>query len=182
MLAEIAPEARTLELSDFQRRVLVTPEEFDIFLGGGRGGGKSFTLALLAMRHAELYGEEARILYLRQSFPGVADFVVLTRELFGKVYGTGARFNQSSHCWTLPTGSYFEINQLETAGDYQKFQGRSFSLLLIDECGQWADPALLDLLRSNLRGPEGVPVRVVIAANPGGPGHHWIAERYIFNG
>jgi hypothetical protein len=120
--------------------VLVTPEEFDIFLGGGRGGGKSFTLALLAMRHAELYREKARILYLRQSFPGVQDFVTMTREVFGPVYGSAATYNASSHVWNLPTGSYFEINQLETPGDYQKFQGRSFSLLLIDECGQLGRP------------------------------------------
>ena len=35
-------------------------------------------------------------------------------------------------------------------------------------------------MRSNLRGPKEMPVRVVIAANPGGPGHHWLAKRYVF--
>ena len=42
---------------------------------------------------------------------------------------------------------------LADPADYQRYPGRSFSLLLIDEAGQWADPTLLDLLRSNLRGP-----------------------------
>src|SRR5690606_37285666 len=32
----------------------------------------------------------------------------------------------------------------------------------------------------NLRGPADVPIRMVIAANPGGPGHHWLAHRYVF--
>jgi len=179
-LMAVIPEAASLEFSAFQQRVLTTPEDCDLFLGGGRGGGKSYTLALLAMRHAELYGDRARILYLRQSFPGVSDFVSVTRGLFGQVYGSRATYNSSSHVWTLPTGSYFEINQLESPADYTKFQGRSFSLLLIDEAGQWPDPALLDMLRSNLRGAEGIPVRVVIAANPGGVGHQWIAQRYVF--
>ena len=35
-------------LSAFQSRALRIPEKFDLFLGGGRGGAKSFTLALLA--------------------------------------------------------------------------------------------------------------------------------------
>ncbi len=41
---------------------------------------------------------------------------------------------------------------------------------------------LLDMLRSNLRGSDGVPVRVVIAANPGGVGHQWLARRYALRG
>jgi hypothetical protein len=91
-----------------------------------------------------------------------------------------ARYNASSHLWTLPSGTFFEINQLENVGDYNKFQGRDFTLLLIDEAGQWPEPQLLDLMRSNLRGPEGVPVRVVLAGNPGGVGHQWLAQRYVF--
>ena len=50
----------------------------------------------------------------------------------------------------------------------------------MDEAGQYAQPDLLDLLRSNMRGPKDVPIRMVVAANPGGPGHHWIAKRYVF--
>lgn len=73
-----------------------------------------------------------------------------------------------------------ELGQLETHADYSKYQGRSFTLLLIDEAGQYPDPALLDILRSNLRGPKGMPIRACIAANPGGVGHHWLAKRYVF--
>jgi hypothetical protein len=82
----------------------------------------------------------------------------------------------------LPGGAYLELGQLESVGDYAKYQGRSFSLLLIDEAGQYADPQLLDMLRSNLRAPRGVPIRVAIAANPGGVGHAWLSQRYVFAG
>lgn len=167
-------------LSDFQRRVLAVPEEFDLFLGGGRGGGKSFTLALLALRHAEQYGERARVLYVRLTYRGVADFEAITRELFGRAYGPAARFNSAEHVWRLPTGAYVELGQLDGPADYGKYQGRSFTLLLVDEAGHYAAPDLLDRLRSNLRGPRGLPVRVAMAANPGDPGHHWLASRYVF--
>lgn len=73
--------------------MLAVPEEVDLFLGGGRGGGKSYALALLAMRHIEQYGKQARVLYLRRTYRGLADFELVTRELFGDVYGTGARYN-----------------------------------------------------------------------------------------
>lgn len=73
-----------------------------------------------------------------------------------------------------------ELGQLETPADYSKYQGRTFTLLIVDEAGQYPDPALLDILRSNLRGPKDVPIRMIIAANPGGVGHHWLAKRYVF--
>jgi len=104
----------------------------------------------------------------------------VTRELFGATYGTSARYNQAEHVWKLPNGAYVELGQLESAGDYSKYQGRSFTLLLVDEAGQFPTSQLLDLLRSNMRGANDMPIRMVIAANPGGPGHYWLAKRFVF--
>jgi hypothetical protein len=173
-------ETQSLSLSPFQHRVLTIPEEIDIFLGGGRGGGKSFTLALLALRHAEQYGPRAHILYLRKTYAGLRDFELLTRELFAKIYGTAARFNAAEHIWRLPGGATLELGQLETHSDWAKYQGRSQTLILCDEAGQYDSPDLLDLLRSNLRSQKGIPLRMIISANPGGVGHHWLAQRYVF--
>jgi hypothetical protein len=178
----LAADDSVLALSPFQEWALAVPEGFDVFLGGGRGGGKSFTLALVALRHAEQYGASARVLYVRQTYKGLADFEAITRDLFGLAYGPGARFNGSEHVWRLPGGAYFELGQLDGPGDYAKYQGRSFSLLLVDEAGQYSTPELIDRLRSNLRAPSGVPIRCVMAANPGDPGHHWLAHRYVFRG
>lgn len=170
----------TIELNEFQQRVMMLPEEVDAFLGGGRGGGKSYALALLALRHVEQYGSKARILYIRRTYKGLSDFELLTRELFGMVYGTAARYNGAEHVWKFPNGAYLELGQLETHGDYSKYQGRSFTLLMTDEAGQFPTPDLLDILRSNLRGPRDMPIRMIVAANPGGPGHYWLAKRYVF--
>jgi hypothetical protein len=171
-----------LPLSPFQRRVCAVPEQFNVFLGGGLGGAKSHAMAFLALRHAAQYAERARILYIRQTYKGLSDFEEITRELFSRIYGRGARFNQTDGVWRLPGGSYFELGQLEGVGDYQKYQGRSFTLLMVDEAGQYAVPELLDRLRSNLRGPAGMPIRQVVAANPGDVGHAWLAKRYVFRG
>lgn len=122
------------------------------------------------------------MLYLRKTYKGLADFELVTRELFGTIYGTDARYNAAEHVWKFPGGGYLELGQLETQADYAKYQGRSFTLVLVDEAGQYPDPGLLDILRSNMRGPASIPIRMVVAANPGGPGHHWIARRYVFTG
>lgn len=172
----------TLQLNPFQERLLSIPEDFDVFLGGGRGGGKSYGIAYLALRHAEQYGIKARILYIRKSYKGLADFELTTREVFGMVYGTAASYNAQEHVWRMPNGAYMELGQLESAADYAKYQGRSFTLVIVDEGGQFATPDLLDMMRSNMRGPKDIPVRMVIAANPGGVGHHWLAKRYVFAG
>lgn len=169
-------------ISDLQWRLLGIPEEYDIFLGGGRGGAKSYTLALLALRHAEQHGRTARMLYIRQTYKGLADFEAQCLNLFGGLYGTRFRYNSSEHVFRFPNGAMLELGQLEGPGDYAKYQGRSFTLLLPDEAGQYATPDLLDRLRSNLRGPKDVSIRCAMAANPGDVGHQWLAKRYVFRG
>lgn len=172
----------TLDCSPFQQRVLSLPEDYDLFLGGGRGGGKDIASAQLVLRHVETYGAQARILYIRQTYKGLADFELVCREWFGMAYGSAARYNAQEHVWRFPNGAYLELGQLESEADYAKYQGRSFTLLIVSEVGQYATSDLLDRMRSNLRGPRGMPLRVVYSANPGGPGHGWIARRYVFKG
>lgn len=179
MSRQASATASGATVTPFQQHVLTVPEEFDLFLGGGRGGGKTVALAQLAIRCAEQYGSKARMLYLRQSYPGVVDFETETRILFGDVYGDAARYNVRSRIWSFPSGGTLEVGQLEDLSDFKKFQGRNFGLILIDEAGQWATLAVLELLRSCLRAPAGVPVRMVLAANPGGPGHAELARRFV---
>ncbi|MGI8894414.1 MAG: hypothetical protein ACR2HE_01950, partial [Casimicrobiaceae bacterium] len=88
--------------------------------------------------------------------------------------------NSQAGLFRFPNGATLEVNQLEGVGDYAKYQGRSFTLLLIDESGQWATPELLDKLRSNLRGPKAMPIRCAIVGNPCDVGHQWLAKRYVF--
>lgn len=169
-----------LSLSPFQTRALQVPESIDLFLGGGRGGGKTWAKVFLIVRYAEQHGGRVRILWIRKTYKGLSDVELILREVLGTLYGTEARFNASEHVVRLPNGAYIELGCLDGQEDYAKYQGRSFNLLIIDEAQQYATPELLDMLRSNLRGPADVPIRVVIAANPGGVGHYWLAKRYVF--
>lgn len=39
-----------MKFSDFQTKVLCIPEQYDVFLGGGRGGAKSYCMAIIGLR------------------------------------------------------------------------------------------------------------------------------------
>jgi hypothetical protein len=73
-----------------------------------------------------------------------------------------------------------QVDQLENVAEFNKHQGKSYTLIAVDEAGQYPDPAALDLLRSCLRAPAPMQPRFVIAANPGGPGHGWLCRRHVF--
>lgn len=171
-------EQRPDSLNPWQAQAMTVPETFDVFLGGGRGGGKTFCLAAVFLRHCEQFGDKARCLVARKSFPGLQDLEAEFLSYYRSVYGSALRFDSQKHKFTLPGGATIQLDQLERESDFQKYQGKSFTHIAVDEAGQYASPALVDRLRSSLRGPVGVPVRFFILANPGGAGHHWLARRY----
>ena len=166
------------QLSQWQKQAMAVPESFDLFLGGGRGGGKSHLLAALFLRHCEQHGEHARCLVVRKSFPALQDLEQSFHSFFRAVYGNEMKADANKHRFTFPNGSFIQLDQLEREQDFQKFQGKSFSHIAVDEAGQYASPALIDRLRSSLRGPDGVPVRFVLIANPAGVGHAWLVRRH----
>lgn len=173
-----APEPRPDALSPWQERTLGVPEAFDLFLGGGRGPGKTHCLAALFLRHCEQHASNAHCLVARKSFPGLEQLEAEFAAYFGAVYGLALKHDTQRHRFTLPNGATIRLDQLERESDFQKLQGRSYSYIAVDEAGQYASPNLIDRLRSSLRAPQGTPTRFMLLANPGGPGHHWLVRRH----
>ena len=171
-------EQRPDQLSKWQQEAMSVPEAFDLFLGGSRGSGKTHLLCALFLRHCEQHGERARCLVVRKSFPGLMDLEAEMKAFFGAVYGTALKFDGQKHRFTMPNGATVALDQLEREADFQKYQGKSFSHIAVDEAGQYSSPALIDRLRSSLRAPAGVPTRFIMAANPGGAGHAWLVRRH----
>src|SRR3546814_745205 len=81
--------------------------------------------------------------------------------------------------WSSDVCSSDLLAQVDNPGAYDKVQGRSFTLIMVDEVTQWGDPFVIDMLRPNLRGPKDMPLRTVYAGNPGGVGHQWVSSRYV---
>jgi hypothetical protein len=161
-----AEQQRPDPLSSWQEKAMAVPEAFDLFMGGGRGGGKTHALAALFLRHCEQHGSKARCLVVRKSFPGLEELEAEFLAYFSSVYGRALRHDAQKHRFTLPNGATIRLDQLEREADFQKFQGKSFTHIAVDEAGQYASPNLVDRLRSSLRAPESVPTRFILLANP----------------
>lgn len=163
----------------YQSTVLSVPETWNVMLAGGRGGGKSTAALLLVLRHVEKYGAAARPLVIRETHKAVQELEEQLDGLLNDAYGRGVRHNRAEHTFRLPNGAIVECGQLDGPNAYKKFQGRSFTLLAIDEFGLVRDRRWVDLLKSNLRAPDGVPLREIRTANPGGPLHALIHQNFI---
>ncbi len=165
--------------TEYQARSLIAPEAINQIHAAGRGGGKTMCAHLHVARHCEKYGARAHALVIRRSFPGLTDFERSLHHTLVLAFGDKTRFNGQEHIFRLPNGSTVELRCYQSASDFEALQGRETTLIVIDEVGQFADPSILFLLRSLLRGPEDIPRRMIWACNPGGVGHGWLWNRFV---
>ena len=164
----------------YQARCLAVPETYNLFLGGGRGGGKSYGALLLVLRHVEQYSDRARPLIVRETYKAASELSETLHMLLVAAYGRRAvRYNKSENVFRLANGAVIEVGQLDGPTAYAKYQGRSFTLLVVDEAGLIRQLRWVRMLRSNLRAAEGVTLREVRTANPGGVAHAILAKEHV---
>lgn len=92
----------------------------------------------------------------------------------------GAKWNGVKRELRFPNGSLFRFRYLETVDDAARRHGGEYQLLLVDELSLMI-PGVVDFIRyERLRSGGGLPVIGIRAtANPGGPSHAEVLERYI---
>lgn len=148
----------------------------DALFGGARGGGKTDAFIGMHLLHQHRYGEAARGLFIRRSYPELEPIITRCREIYGPA---GAIYKEKDRTFYFPEGGTVRMRFLEKDSDAQKFQGHEYTLITVDEAGAFPDPAPLDKIRATLRSSKGVPCLIRLSANPGGPGHGWLKARYI---
>lgn len=163
----------------YQTMVLSVPERWNVLCAGGRGGGKTSAMLLAVLRHVEKYGDRARPLIVRESYKALAQVEEELHALLTRAYGRGVTFNRNEHVFRVGNGAVIECGQIDGPKAFTKFQGRETTLLVVEEYCSFGDRRWVEMLKSNLRGPEGVPLRVIATANPGGPLHAYIRQTYI---
>src|SRR5262245_4956136 len=124
MTTAAAPMVEELPITPFQRLLLASPETIDLALLGGRGGGKSHGIALLMLRGAEQYKAAFKALFVRRTYIGIRDFEQVLLNTFSIAYGQSFKYNQTDHVFQLPSRATVELGQIESEGDYRKYQGR----------------------------------------------------------
>lgn len=165
-----------IEPTPFQARLLAIPETYNLFLGGGRGGGKSYSLAFLILRHVVDRGHTARVLVTRRRLKSLIQFGEELRWIFKNAFGS-FQFSQADNVFRVNGGTVQLAHCEDSRALADVAQGMSFSLILVDEAGEGPPIETIDQLGLSLRGQP--PLRIVLAANPAGVNHSTLAERYV---
>jgi hypothetical protein len=148
----------------------------EILFGGARGGGKTDGIlgkwAIKALR----YGRGFNAVFFRKEMPQQDDLIDRAKEIYDKI---GGKWQEQKKLFLMPGGGRVRFRPLESIQDAEKYQGQNLSDAAVEEAGNYPLSAPIDRLFGSLRSSSGAPVQLILSANPGGPGHQWIKQRYI---
>ncbi len=149
---------------------------FEALYGGAAGGGKSDYLLVEALRQVAI--PYYRAIIFRKTYPETEDLISRSRELYQAAFPK-ARYNQTGHVWTFPSGAKIYFGSMQYTKDRLKYQGRHFDFVGFDELTHFAkDEYTYMFSRTRSSGP-GLRTYIRATANPGGPGHGWVKARFV---
>lgn len=155
---------------------LLTCPVFEVFYGGARGGGKTDGSIGDWFGHAGTYGENAIGLFVRRKLTQLSEAIARARNLGAKV---GARWYEQKKELVMPNGARLRFAYLDRDSDAENYQGHNYTRLYVEEATNFPFPDPIMKLKGTLRSASGVPCGIRLTGNPGGPGHHWVKNRYI---
>ena len=151
------------------------PEE--LFYGGARGGGKTFSCLLKFALRAARYGKHVRGIFIRREYPQLEAAIDTSKIIYTSLGATWG--GDLKKLWTFPNGATLRFRALERDADAEKYQGASFTDVIWDELGNYPSPIPVMKMKATLRSAEGIPCQMYATGNPGGPGHNWVKARYV---
>lgn len=150
--------------------------EFEALYGGAAGGGKSDAILMEALRQVDK--KKYKCLILRKTFPQLEELIDRANELYPKIFPK-ARYNESKHIWTFPSGAKIKFGSLQHTKDKTKYQGHQYQLIIFDELTHFQYSEYVFMM-SRCRSKDGsIRCYVRATANPGGIGHGWVKDRFI---
>jgi hypothetical protein len=151
--------------------------EREVFYGGARGGGKTYSLLIAPLRFVDK--PTSRALLIRRSMPELRDVIFQTQQLYPKAV-LGAKFKTQENTWHFPGGARIEFGYCENLQDVLRYQGQSYSWIGVDELPQYDSPDVWYFLRSSLRSADpSIPLHMRATGNPGNRGSRWVKELFI---
>jgi len=148
----------------------------EVFFGGTRGGGKTDGMLGKWAIKDRRYGSAFNAIMFRPTTVSSEDAIERSKEIYGPL---GGSFTKSPipH-WRMPCGGRVSFAYLENTDDADQYQGRNVTDAWVEEGGLYPRSDPIDRLFGVLRSAHGVPIQLVITANPGGAGQQWLRHRY----
>ena len=150
--------------------------EYEALYGGAAGGGKSEALVMEALRQVHI--PHYRALILRKTYPELSELIGKSLSYYPRVFPR-AKFNETRHRWTFPSGATVEFGAMHRTQDKLKYQGRAWDYIAFDELTHFTWEEYSYLFSRNRPNGPGTRVYMRATANPGGIGHGWVKERFI---
>src|SRR6202050_456558 len=148
----------------------------EVFFGGTRGGGKTDgVLGKWALKERR-YGPAFNAMAFRPTAVSFEDAIQRSKEIYGLLGGQFAK-SPVPH-WLMTHGGRVSFAYLENIDDADQYQGRNVTDAWVEEGGLYKTSAPIDRLFGVLRSAHGVPIQLIITANPGGAGQLWLRDRY----
>ena len=154
--------------------------------GTAKGTGKSTGIVVKVQQLATLLKTDFNCLITRGSYQSLQEIQgLLLRHLSNTFPGT--TYNAGENMFRIggkeaPFGTielaFTAQSPIEQIRAQNRLQGRSKNVIIHDEAGVMPSPDFYDTLMGTLRAPTGVPTQVIWLANPGGPGHGWLKQRF----
>lgn len=162
------PQPRQLE---FMSR----PEDEALY-GGAAGGGKSDSLVIEATRQIDIPYYKGLI--LRKTYPQLTELIEKSQRYYSVAFPQ-ARYNDSKHTWTFPSGAKIVFGSMQHSKDKQNYQGKAFDFVAFDELTHFTYEEYIYLKSRNRANGPGTRCYIRSTANPGGIGHGWVKDRFI---
>lgn len=150
--------------------------EDEALYGGAAGGGKSDALVLEALRQVHI--PHYKGLILRKTFPQLRELIDKSRLYYARAV-PGAKYNESQHTWSFPSGAKIIFGSMQHTGDREQYQGQAYDYVAFDELTHFTWDEYSYLMSRNRANGPGTRVYMRSTANPGGVGHGWVKERFI---
>jgi phage terminase large subunit-like protein len=154
---------------------------FEALYGGAAGGGKSDALLMAAAQNAWAFPGSASIMF-RRTYTDLAQPGALLSRASEWWLPKGVHWDGTNKIFTFPNGAKVAMAYLAGPNDHLRYQSAEYQLVGFDELTQWETSRQYEYVgRSRVRRLAGsqVPLRLLSASNPGGPGHDWVKELFI---
>lgn len=156
---------------------------FEALYGGAAGGGKSQALEYAHLQMVHLW-PRYRGLVTRRSFADLALPDSIMSRMVENAVPRGAQWQEDRHLLTFPNGARVQFRHMEAPRAHLDIAGASFHTQTWDELTHHPKSYQYSFMLSRCRRLSGetekrIPLRMLSASNPGGPGHDWVHERFV---
>ena len=150
--------------------------EYECLYGGAAGGGKSDALLVEALRQVHI--PHYRAIIFRKTYPQLSELIDRSRAIYSAAFPR-ARYNQTEHCWTFPSGAKIYFGSMQYTKDRINYQGKRYDFIAFDELTHFTWDEYSYMFSRNRPSGPGTRVYMRASTNPGGIGHGWVKDRFI---